>query len=240
VTKQLITLLGALITIAVIALGVMFGVVPFLTGGVAALDETARSESANAAHGERIRELEAEKERLPETEASLAALRMQIPAAPLVDQAFAIVDASASAADVEISSITRGDLTAFTPRPVPQRAGLVMAPVDPSAGAAAGSDAATTDQSAPADAAGADAATTGTATGTAPADPSALAAADRMQVSVSVSAKAPTMDAVQAFLDGIRDDARLLAIDTVTVTEAADRLDVKAEIIVFMRTDRGL
>jgi hypothetical protein len=69
-----------------------------------------------------------------------------------------------------------------------------------------------------------------------PANP-ADAASGRQQVSITVSAKAPTMDAVQAFLDGLRGDGRLLAIDKATVTVATGSFDVQVEALTFVQTE---
>ncbi|WP_193597241.1 hypothetical protein [Microbacterium sp. YJN-G] len=256
-TRQLITLIGALITVTVVALGVMLGVLPLVGRGLTALDQTDQARNTNAVYSSQIDALEEQKQRMPQIEAELAALRTQIPAAPLVDQVFAIIDASASAAGVRIDSITRGELAAFAPRPEPERAGLVMAQYDPSAAPAAGADAAGGDPAvtgeAQADAVATDAdaasgaAPAAPADAATPADPAAAdsaagaaAATDRQQVPITVSAKAYTMEAVQAFLDGLRGDARLLAVDKVTVTEGTDGFGIQLEALTFMRTDGRL
>lgn len=238
-TKQLIALVGGLVCAAVFALGVMLGVVPLITGAAAALEQTSQADATNQTYKLQIDSLTAAKKNLHETEASVAALRGQIPAAPLLDQAFAIADTAATAAGAQVTSINRGDLTAFETRPAPPRANLVMEP--PATPAADG--AASTGTSDPAAAGGtasmgtADAPASSTAKSGTDAAKQADPASGRQQVRISIVATAPTMDAVQAFLDGLRDADRLLAIDKATVTEAAGEFSVTVEAITFLQTD---
>ncbi|WP_417555196.1 hypothetical protein [Microbacterium sp.] len=248
--KQLITLIGALVTVGVVALGVLLGAVPLMTGGLTALEQTTQASSTNATYAQQIDSLNAAKKNLSQTEASVSALRAQIPEKPLLDQAFDIVDAAATASGATITSITRGELTAFEPRPAPPRSGLVIekpaATPTPAADAPASdgtgpvSDAKTTASAADANAAATSADANGTAASPASGDTAAKpadAASGRQQVRVSIAVSAPTMDAVQQFLDGLRDAQRLVAIDKATVTAGSDGFDIKVEAITFLRTD---
>lgn len=244
--KQLITLIGAIVTVGVVALGVLLGAVPLFNGGLTALGQTTQAASTNATYSQQIDSLNAAKKNLSKTEASVSALRAQIPDKPLLDQAFDIVDSAATASGATITSITRGELTAFEPRPAPPRAGLVIekpaatpAPAATSAPTTSGTgpvdDAKTT-----ASAADANAAATGAAASPASGDAAAKpadATSGRQQVRVSIAASAPTMDAVRQFLDGLRDADRLIAIDKATVTAGSDGFDIKVEAITFLRTD---
>lgn len=248
--KQLITLIGALVTVGVVALGALLGAVPLFNGGLTALGQTTQAASTNATYSQQIDSLNAAKKNLSQTQASVSALQAQIPDKPLLDQAFDIVDAAATASGATITSITRGELTAFEPRPAPPRAGLVIdkpgATPAPAADApASGGTGPVSDAKSTASAADANAAATGAdanganapaASGDTAAK-SAAAASGRQQVRISIAVSAPTMDAVQQFLDGLRDADRLIAIDTASVTAGSDGFDIKVEAIAFLRTD---
>ncbi|MDT0158035.1 hypothetical protein Q9R19_10410 [Microbacterium sp. ARD32] len=240
-TKQLVALIGGLVCAAVFALGILLGVLPLISGGTTALEQTGQAQATNRTYEQQVQSLTEAKERMPQTEASVADLRAQIPTAPLLDQAFAIVDAAATRAEAQITSIGRGELTAFEPRPTPPRAGLVAE--QPSAPADAAADAEASDTTDPAAAGGTasmntpDAATDPSSAGGGAASAPAPAASGRQQVRITIAVTAPTMDAVTTFLDGLRGSGRLLAVDKTTVTDGSGGFDVRVEAITFLQTD---
>lgn len=248
-TKQLITIIGALATAVVLVLAVLFGVAPLVTSGFSAMAQTAQEESVNEGYRSQVGNLKKEEQRMAEIESSVAGLREQIPSDPLLDEPFGIIAESAQRNNLSVESITRGDLAAFTPRLAPSVSGPAtnatggapaVAPTDPATPVDAAQDAA----------AGANAQTDATNAGSgaaAPTAPTAPAAPDgismngsltgELQIPVEVTATATDTSDIIAFLDGLRGQGRLIAIDKVVVSGSAGELAVTVSAFVFVSTD---
>lgn len=249
-TKQLITIIGALATAIVLVLAILFGVTPLVASGFSALAQTAQEESVNQGYRSQVDNLKKEEQRMGEIEKSVAGLRAQIPSDPLLDEPFGIIAESAQRNNLSVESITRGDLAAFVPRAAPSVSG-------PATNATAGAPQTTPteDPTTPVDAAedaaaGADAQTdaTNAASGaTSPPAPPTPAAPDgismngsltgELQIPVEVTATATDMADVIAFLDGLRGQGRVIAIDKVVVSGSAGELAVTVSAFVFVSTD---
>ena len=250
-TKQLITIIGALATAVVLVLAVLFGVTPLVTSGFSAMAQTAQEESVNEGYRSQVENLKKEEQRMAEIENSVAGLREQIPSDPLLDEPFGIIAESAQRNNLSVESITRGDLAAFTPRLAPSVSGPATnatgdapaaaptdpapaTPVDAAQDAAAGAEAQT------------DATNAGSA-GAAPTAPTAPAAPDgismngsltgELQIPVEVTATATDASDIIAFLDGLRGQGRVIAIDKVVVSGNAGELAVTVSAFVFVSTD---
>ncbi|MFD6700107.1 MULTISPECIES: hypothetical protein [unclassified Microbacterium] len=249
-SKQLITLIGALVSIAIVVLAVVFGVLPLVGQSFTALGSTSQVASTNAAYQAQIAELQKQKQRKSEIDASVDALRGQIPASPELDQVFDVIAASAQASGATLTSATRGDLAVFASRPAPVPAGpgaaaqqKAQAAPQPqptpqtTTGTGAVGDAKNVAAQADANAAQTSQAGAGAAvqTGTsAPTTGAGAATATREQIPVSVVASVPDEVAAQAFLDGLRASARLLAVDKATLTPGNGGLEIRVDLLAFL------
>lgn len=238
-TKSLITLIGAIVSIGIIVLAVVFGVMPLLGQSFTALSDTAQASSTNSAYEKQITELQKQKARKAGIDSSVSALRTQIPDVPDLDRAFDVISGSAQAARAVITSVTRGDLAAYTARTAPIPAGPAAdeakkAPVaaqptpQPTTGSGpvANANSTANQASASANQASQTAGAGGPAT--------AAAAPGRQQIPITVVVNAPDMNAVQAFLDGLRGPGRLLGVDKVTVTGSDAGFTVNLDLFAFV------
>lgn len=243
-TKSLITLIGAIVSIAIVALAVVFGVLPLLGQSFTALGDTAQAGTTNQAYEKQISDLQKQKARKDEIDASVSDLRAEIAAVPDLDQAFDVISGSAQNAGVVITSITRGDLAAYVARTAPIEAGPAAAAAAKKAPSAPQPTPQPTSASDPVGAANSTAAqanssaaqTSQAAGAGSSAAPTPVAAA-RQQIPIAVVANASDMTAVQAFLDGLRGSGRLLGVDKVDVTGSDGSFVVNLDVLAFVRPD---
>lgn len=242
-TKSLITLIGALVSVAVLALAVVLGVLPLVGQAFAAQASTGQASTTNTAYENQIAELQKQKARKGEIDASVRDLRGQIPAVPDLDQAFDVISGSAQTSGVVITSVTRGDLAAYAARTAPIPAGpaataekkAVPAP-QPTPTPTANASGPVADANSTASQASSSANQTSQAAGAGTAGGATpnTAAAGRQQVPLTVTATAADMNAVQAFLDGLRGSGRLLGVDKVTVTGTEGNFAVILDLFAFV------
>jgi len=246
VTKSLITLIGALVSIAIVVLAVVFGVLPLVGQALTAVGSTAQAGVTNSAYETQIANLKKEKARKGEIDASVEALRGQIPATADLDAAFDVIANSAVGVGAVVTSSTRGDLAPYAPRTAPVQAGPAAAEQaktppapaptpQPTGGGGVVGDAQNTAAQANANAnqtsqAGA---TNGGAAASRPAA-AAQAGAGRQQIPISVSVSAPDVNAAVAFLDGLRNATRVLAVDKATISNANGGLTVTVDLLAFV------
>lgn len=232
-TKQLITLIGVLISAAVLVIAVIVGVVPLVGGVFGAYGQTVMVAATNAGFEQQIDALEAEQERIEEIDAAVAELRAQIPAAENLNEVFERISRAEQDSGTQVVSVTRGDLEPFQ-----VRSGVEDGSESPESNAAGtpSSDGATTPPEKPIDAtdqAASDAAGP-------PDDQPAGAAADevrRLQVELSITIRATDTAAAVAFIDGLRAGPRAIAIDKVAVTGIPGSLDVQITALAFIQKD---
>ncbi|GAA4480331.1 GspMb/PilO family protein [Microbacterium panaciterrae] len=244
-TKSLITLLGALVSIAVVALAVVFGVLPLAGQAFAAQESTTLATTTNHTYENQIAELQKQKARKSEIDASVAALRGQIPADPRLDEVFDIIGRSAQSAGVTITSAVRGDLTAFVARTAPISAGPAAAAEKKAQPAPQPTPQPTAPSGPVADANSTAKATTNAAgqtsqaggAGTSATSVPGSAGSGRQQIPITIAVTAPDMTAVQAFLDGLRGSDRLLAVDKVTVHPDPGGPKIQIDLFAFVSPD---
>ncbi|MGN8025418.1 hypothetical protein [Microbacterium sp. 22242] len=245
-TKSLINLIGALITVAVVALAVVFGALPLLGQTFTAFGDTAQAGATNTAYEAQISTLQKQKARKGEIDAAVQDLRAQIPAVPDLDRAFDLIAESAQGSGVVITSIVREGLAPYAPRTAPVPAGPAAAAAkaqtapQPTPQPTSGSDPvgqakstaaqASADASQASPAAGANG---GSAAGGS-AGSGATAVDGREQIPLTVTATAADLTAVQSFLDGLRGSGRLLGVDKVTVQGANGSLTVNLALLAFV------
>jgi len=235
-TKQLITLIGALITAVVLVAAVMLGVVP-LVGGVFSADaQRGQVAATNQTYEMQIAALQEQQQRMGEIESAVAELRAQVPDAPLLNQVFERISKAEDSAGVRVVAVTSSDAAPYAAR---------TGTGEDAPAAATPPPASTTETGTPIDGANevaadanANAAATDAGTGAtdAPAQTAAAAASDRVQVELSIRITAPDMASAFAFLDGLRAGPRAIAIDSTTATSTADGFDVQITALTFLQS----
>ena len=239
-TKQLITLIGALISAAVIVAAVLVGVVPLIGGVVSADSQREQVAATNAGFEKQIASLTTQKANLADIQGAVTQLRGQIPEQQLLNQVFERISRAATDAGVTVTDASRGDLETFAartgskdaaaataaPAPAPTPTPTTGTPIDAAKGTAGQANA---------NAAATDAANGATPTTGAP-DP---AASTRQQVQLSIRISAPDIASTFAFLDGLRAGPRAIAIDTATTTESGGAFEMQITAIAFLQSSGG-
>lgn len=230
--KQLITIIGLIVSLGIIALGVVLIAVPMLLSSFAVDGQTATVAASNDLYQAQVDGLKEQEARQDEIDASVAVLQSQIPVSAQLDDVFEVVANAAAASGVTITSVTAGDTAAFV-----VRTGATDAAADPTAADAAAQPDATPapDPSASAtDGSPTDgSATDGSATTDAGTTPDA-AAAGRQQVDFSIQVTASDMNQVTAFLDALRSGTRLFSSITALSTTSGDGIEVQVDGLTFL------
>ena len=220
--KQLVTVLGLVVSLGVIALGVFLVALPLYFQAVGVDAQTATVANTNAIYQAQVDNLTAEAENLDQINADVAGLRSQIPATGQLDDVFEVVARAAEASGVSLTAITAGEQVAFTAR----------------TGATEGDAAAVAARSRP---------DTGGDRGRdrhhdrndgcrSPRRP--VVTAGRQQVDFVISAQAADMAQATAFLDALRAGPRLLNSITATTTQSGEgTFDVQISALTFVDTE---
>ena len=216
--KHIVTAIGLIVSLGVIALGVFLVAMPLYFQAVSVDGQTATVASTNALYQAQVDELTEQQENLGEIEANVAGLRAQIPATGQLDDVFEVVARAAEASGVQITSVTAGEQVAYATR----------------TGATEGDPAAVPAPAPEATEAATDA-TTGTPTDAAAPAPDAAAGAGRQQVDFAISATATDMEQATAFLDALRAGPRLLNSVTATMTQSGEgTVDIQVSALTFV------
>lgn len=225
--KQLINIIGLIVSIGIIALGVVLVAIPVWIQSLAVDAQTATASETNQMYQVQVDALLAEQERIDEIDASVAGLRAEIPAAADLDDVFEVIAKAANSSGVILSSATAGEPAAFVVRTAPTAVGEgVTAPTAPaedpdteSGGAGDGSGEAETE---PAPEGGA---TEATPEQTLPA---------RQEIDFAISATANDMAQATAFLDALRSGPRLLSLITAVTNQTGTAVDVQITALTFV------
>lgn len=219
--KHLVTALGLIVSLGVIALGVFLVALPLYFQAVGVDGQTATVANTNAIYQAQVDHLTAEEENLEQINAEVAGLRSQIPATAQLDDVFEVVGRAAEASGVSLTSVTAGEQVLFTTRTgVVDADAAVVAPApapEPTPSATEG------------------AADTTTGTTTDAAAEGITATAGRQQVDFVISASATDMAQATAFLDALRAGPRLLNSVTATTNQSGEgTVDVQITALTFM------
>lgn len=220
--KQLITVIGLIVSLGIIALGVVLVAIPMLLSSFTVDGQTASVATSNDVYQAQVDGLKEEEARQDEINASVAVLQSQIPVTGQLDDVFEVVATAAGASGVTITSITAGDTAAFV-----VRTSATEPSTDPNAADAAAQADATPSPDPSA------AAVEGTAADTGATTPDA-AAAGRQQVDFSIQVKATDMNQVTAFLDALRSGTRLFSIVTALSTTSGEGIEVQVDGVTFV------
>ncbi|WP_127475537.1 hypothetical protein [Microbacterium sulfonylureivorans] len=229
--KQLVTIIGLVVSLGVVAVGVALVALPMWMQSLAVDGETATVADTNALYQAQVDTLETEADRQGEIDASVAALRTEIPAANQLDDVFEVVGRAADTAGVTITSATAGESAAFVARTAASAPGEepvavpAPAPEDGTDGAAAEGEATEAAEGVATDAGtvideGADAPLTG-----------------RQQVDFTIAVTANDMAQVTRFLDALRAGPRLLAGITATTTLTGTAVEVQVSALTFVDSE---
>ena len=197
--KQLITVLGLVVSLGVIALGVFLVAVPLYFQAVGVDTQTTSVANTNALYQAQLDRLKAEQDNLEQINANVADLRSQIPVTGQLDDVFEVVARAAEASGVALSAVTAGEQVVFTPRSGTEEPAASTSQPEPAPTDATNAADPSTTPEAPADA--------GVPEG-------------RQQVDFVISAIAGDMGQVTAFLDALRAGPRLLSTITTTANQS--------------------
>ncbi|MDQ7878089.1 hypothetical protein Q9R08_08905 [Microbacterium sp. QXD-8] len=220
--KQLVTAIGLIVSLGVIALGVFLVAMPLYFQAVGVDGQTATVTNTNAIYQAQVDHLTEEEENLERINAEVAELRSQIPATAQLDDVFEVVGRAAEASGVSLTSVTAGEQVLFTTR---------IGVIDGDTAAVAP---APTPEPTPAATEGATDTITGTTTEAA-AGAGIADAAGRQQVDFVITASATDMAQATAFLDALRAGPRLLNSVTATTSQGSEgTFDMQITALTFM------
>ncbi|MGU3643976.1 hypothetical protein ACLBXX_03355 [Microbacterium sp. C23T] len=216
--KHIVTAIGLVVSLGVIALGVFLVALPLYFQAVAVDGQTATVASTNELYQAQVDTLTAQQENLDEINANVGALRSQIPANGQLDDVFEVVGHAAEASGVLITAVTAGEQVGYTPRTGASSDDAVAADPTPAAEADA-------------------AANTSAVTPTAPTTDAA--SAGRQQVDFVISATAADIAQATVFLDALRAGPRLLNSVTATMgPSGGGGIDVQISALTYVDADR--
>ena len=215
-TKQLVNLIGAATTLAILVLAVLVFALPLFTQATRTAGEADAVAAQNRAQQGVLDALVAQSADMTALEAQVATLRAEIPAEARVDDVLLLAIDAAAAQGGSVTSVTPASSEAFAvrtdetatpaPQPAAEAAEAAEADDEPST---------TLESSTPAPAAASD---------------------GPQQTSVTVVVAAPTVEAATRILDELRAGPRLVAVTQASVTEGAEGgASLSATLLVFTR-----
>ena len=215
-TKQLVNLIGAATTLAILVLAVLVFALPLFTQATRTAGEADAVAAQNRAQQGVLDALVAQSADMAALEAQVATLRAEIPAEARVDDVLLLAIDAAAAQGGSVTSVTPASSEAFAVRtdetatPAPQPA------AEAAEAAEADDEPSTTLESS---------------------TPAPVAASDGpQQTSVTVVVAAPTVEAATRILDELRAGPRLVAVTQASVTEGAEGgASLSATLLVFTR-----
>ena len=215
-TKQLVNLIGAATTLAILVLAVLVFALPLFTQATRTAGEADAVAAQNRSQQGVLDALVAQSADMTALEAQVATLRAEIPAEARVDDVLLLAIDAAAAEGGSVTSVTPASSEAFAVRtdetatPAPQPA------AEAAEAAEADDEPSTTLESS---------------------TPAPVAASDGpQQTSVTVVVAAPTVEAATRILDELRAGPRLVAVTQASVTEGAEGgASLSATLLVFTR-----
>ena len=224
--KQLVTIIGLVVSLGIIAVAIAVVAVPMWVQSLAVDAQTDSVAQTNATYQAQVAMLESEQERQDEIDASVAALRDEIPAAAQLDDVFEVIGRAADDSGVTLTSATAGETAAFTLRTAATTPGEAVAEPAPETPA----EGETTETEAT------DAATDGATGDAAIVDPDAPLTG-RQQVDFTILVTANDMGQATAFLDRLRDGPRLLSSITATTTQTGSAVEVQVSALTYLDSE---
>lgn len=218
-SKGLITLIGLVVSLGVIALGIFVVALPIYLQSVAVSAQTATTAGTNALYQTQLDNLRAEQENLEEVTESVAALRAQIPATAQLDDVFEVIGRAAGTAGVAIVSITAGERVPYETRSAEdlgQPVGLDVSgtPGEPDPAATDGGE--------------------GSGVPEPEVPETAAGESGRMEIDFAIQVTADDMAKVTAFLDALRAGPRLVnPVATVATSNGEGSITVQVTALTY-------
>jgi len=226
--KQLITVIGLIVSLGVVALGVFLVAAPLYLQSIATDQQTASVANTNAIYQAQVDALLAESERQGEIDASVATLRSQIPALPQLDGVFEVVGRAAEATGASIQEITAGVTVPFEPRTSADvtTGATPSLSSEPEGETGAPGDASTDDATEQTDS------MTSETGGTGSEDASSTG---REQIDFTIRVAASDMNQAMAFLDALRAGPRLLnSVKAITGMEPSGTVTLRISALTYV------
>lgn len=220
-TRQLINLIGGLVTVLVLVAGVVLIGLPMYSGAQAAGKEADDVARGNATQQIVIDGLRVQEAQFDQLEDEVAQLRRQIAVEPRVDDVVALALAAVSAQGGTLDSVSATEAVPFAVR-VDEQAPAPAAEADPGTAEASATDAA------------ADGAADATAAASAPVAAPASGADTQLQVPVTLAMTAPSVEAATSIVDALRRGPRMLAVTQATTTSEEGGVKLNVEVLVFV------
>lgn len=224
--KHLITAIGLVVSLGVIALGVILVALPLYFQSVGVDGQTATVANTNAIYQAQVDALRLQEENLDAINASVDDLRTQLPASGQLDDVFEVVARAAVASGVTLSAVTAGEQVEFVAHTEATEGGTEGEPVPEPAPSPTteGTDATTTD-------------TTTEGAGEA-AEAAPAVASGRQQVDFVIVATADDMSQTAAFLDALRAGPRLLSTIATTASENGEGgVDLQLSLLTYVNSE---
>lgn len=234
--KQLINLIGILVSVAVLAIGIFLLALPLVTQSFATDAQTQQVSQTNKLYQAQVDSLTKAQQNKDQTAAAVAELRTQIPATPKLQGVFDLVGSASVSSGVTITSVTAGTPAAFVARTDAatlgeQKSTPAPAP-SPSPTATAGGPVGQAQQVA--GEANAQTAQTNAALGTGGAAGSTAAGSTRTQIDFAITVTGKDINQITAFLDALRAGPRLLSNITSTVSASGNGLQASVTALTFV------
>jgi hypothetical protein len=208
VNKQLVNLIGAVASLAILALGVLVFALPLFSSAGATAASADDVAAQNRAQQTVLDTLTAQSADMTELDATVAELRAEIPEAAHLDDVLLLAVEAAQAHGGAVTTVTPATPEAFAPR--------VVAADDAGSAPAAG-------EAEPAPEPSPSAEASATEATEAPTDAATAPAADApQQVAVTVVVDAPDVAAATRIVDALREGPRLVAVTQASVTTPAE------------------
>lgn len=226
--KHLVTALGVVLSLGVVALGVFLVALPFYLQAINVIGQTATVAQTNESYRTQVDSLRAQEQNLDQINASVAALRSQITATSQLDDVFEVVGRAAAASGVTLTGVTAGDRVAYVtrtsateaepiaPAPVPAPEPTPTLETTPAAGASGDS----------------------VETPVTPSGSLDVGATGRQQVDFEIRASAVDMAQATAFLDALRSGPRLLSSVTASATQSGSgSVDIQISALTYVDSE---
>jgi type II secretory pathway pseudopilin PulG len=209
--SRLLTLLGALVIVAVLGLGTVLAALPMYGRVQSAQQEISQTQATNATLDARRAELSRAKERQAEIETGIATLRKQLPTRPESDTVLQVIAEALTAHEVFPRTDRFGDSMPYSARTGSsegEQPAAAPAPAPEPTPEAAEEDGAAAEDAAASQAEAAAAEP--------PSDP-------RQQIEITLEVGVPDEGTATAFLDTLRSGSRLLLVTGATLERSEDQ-----------------
>ena len=221
--KQLVTAIGLVVALGVIALGVFLVALPLYFQAVNVDGQTATVAASNAVYEAQVDALQGEQDNLDAINQDVATLRSQIPASGQYDDVFEVIGRAAEAAGISLTAATAGEQVSFVARTGAEEEPGATAPAPSATPTPEATGSAVTPPADP------------SATPDAPVTPDEGSTSARQQVDFIITATAVDMAQATVFLDALRAGPRILSIVSAVSNQTGEgTIDVQVTALAYI------